>query len=146
MWGDWKLIPCIKRMAMLVFQSLSIKWPKRIPFPYRSIRDKFLSRLSWHSCNSVPPPNHGHYSNHVTEGVRRKSKPDIHCIVITKTLWSEDIRQAMTLNMLLIWSVEHIQIGSSDIKFLMISLIRLRNPIPMANRTWTIKSLLILML
>ena len=44
-----KMIFHIICMAMLFFQSLSIKRPNRISFPYRSMRDKSLSRLSCHS-------------------------------------------------------------------------------------------------
>ena len=90
MWDDWKLILCIVGMAIHSLQSFSIKRPKRIPFPYRSMRDKSLSRLSCRSYSSAPPPNHARYCNQVTESVGCKSKPDIHRTAITKTPRSKD--------------------------------------------------------
>ena len=79
-------------MAMLFFQSLSIKRPNRISFPYRSMRDKSLSRLSCHSYSLSRRPIMPVIAIMLLKalGVRRKSKPENHCTAVTKTPWSKD--------------------------------------------------------
>ena len=76
-------------MAMRFLSVTLIKWPKRIPFPYRNMSNNpsDIFRIT-HVIR--PQANHDRYRSPVTDNVGITSNLDVYYIAMTKTLWSKD--------------------------------------------------------